>query len=151
MTAARQEALFGRLWTGDEKALELYQRINKIEPMDRAVRELGARAWLAGLRRQQTTFRSTLRPVELQDGVYKIHPIVDFTHEDVERYMAEHELPYHPLRARGYRSIGDQHSTRPVADGEDERAGRTLGARRECGIHLPRSHEANPSEEASSR
>jgi phosphoadenosine phosphosulfate reductase len=149
MTAARQEALFGRLWAGDEKALELYQRINEIEPMERAVRELGARAWIAGLRRQQTAFRSTLRPIELQDGVYKIHPIARFTHEDVERYMAEHDLPYHPLRALGYRSIGEVHSTRPVAAGEDERAGRALGARGECGIHLPRSLESR--DEATSR
>ena len=138
MTPARQEALFGRLWEGTERDVARYQRINKVEPMDRALRELGARAWLAGLRRQQTAFRSTLRPVELQNGVFKIHPILSFTRQDVQRYMAAHDLPYHPLLAQGYRSIGDVHSTRPVREGEDERSGRALGAHRECGLHLPR-------------
>jgi phosphoadenosine phosphosulfate reductase len=107
--------------------------------MERALRELGARAWLAGLRREQTSFRSSLRTVEFQDGVYKVHPILGFTREDVARYMAEHELPYHPLRDQGYRSLGDVHSTHPVAPGQSDRSGRSLGPRGECGIHLPRT------------
>lgn len=138
MTAARQEALYGQLWEGDEEQLRRYQEINKIEPMQRALRELGARAWLSGLRAEQTEFRAGLRKVEFQDGVYKIHPILDWSKDDVERYLDEHELPLHPLYAWGYRSIGDVHSTVPVApDEQDDRAGRRLGEKRECGIHLP--------------
>ncbi len=145
MTAARQEALYGKLWEGSPEDLARYQEINKVEPMDRALRELGARAWLAGLRKDQTDYRAGLRTVELQDGVYKVHPILEWTRDEVHEYMRSRELPYHPLTYFGYRSIGDVHSTSPVAPGEDERAGRNLGPSRECGIHLPRSPEANAS------
>ncbi len=142
MSAARQEALYGRLWDGDEAAQAKYQQINKIEPMDRALRELGATAWLAGLRRDQTEFRTGLRTVELVDGVYKVHPILGWSREDIARYMSAHALPYHPLYAYGYRSVGDVHSTTPTTVTQDPRDGRNLGEKRECGIHLPRTPEA---------
>jgi phosphoadenosine phosphosulfate reductase len=138
MTAARQEALYGKLYEGDERDLEHYLRINKVEPMDRALRELAPRAWLAGLRGRQNAFRAGLKKIELQGNVYKVHPILTWTDEDVHHYMRANDLPYHPLRKRGYRSIGDVHSTRATRDGEDARAGRRLGAHTECGIHLPR-------------
>lgn len=144
-TAARLEALFGRLWEGDDKDIERYGWITKVEPMDRALRELGARAWIAGLRRTQTEFRKQLRVVELQDGIIKVHPILAWSKEKVRRYMAEHDLPYHPLYRFGYRSIGDVHSTVPTAVDQDERDGRLLGPKRECGIHLPRTPEENAS------
>jgi phosphoadenosine phosphosulfate reductase len=139
MTAARQEALYGKLWEGGERGLEHYQRLNKIEPMDRALRELAPRAWVAGLRSRQTAFRAGLKKIELQGTVYKVHPILGWTDEDVHHYMRANDLPYHPLRKRGYRSIGDVHSTAPTREGEDARAGRRLGVHSECGIHLPRA------------
>jgi phosphoadenosine phosphosulfate reductase len=145
LTAARLEALHGRLWAGTEDDLEAYGRITKVEPMDRALRELGARAWLAGLRRSQTEFRSGLQHVTLQGGIYKLHPILAWSRDDVRRAMVEHDLPYHPLYHFGYRSIGDVHSTAPTQLGQDERDGRALGMKRECGIHLPRSPEENAS------
>jgi phosphoadenosine phosphosulfate reductase len=138
ITAARQEALYGKLWEGNEEQQAQYQQINKIEPMDRAIRELGAKAWIAGLRGKQNAFRSGLRPVELSGGVYKVHPILGWDQERIHRYLRSHDLPYHPLYRRGYRSIGDVHSTFPTQAGEDARAGRRLGAHSECGIHLPR-------------
>ncbi len=149
MTAARQEALFGRLWDGDEEELRRYQRINKLEPMQRALTELDAAAWLAGLRAEQTAFRAGLRKVELQDGTYKIHPILDWTKDEVEAYLDAHELPFHPLYAWGYKSIGDVHSTVPVDPDDDDRAGRRLGEKRECGIHLPGSEEEEASRKSS--
>ena len=139
MTAARQEALYGKLWEGGERDLENYQRINKIEPMDRALRELAPRGWIAGLRSGQTAFRAGLKKIELQGNVIKVHPILGWTSEDVHHYMRANDLPYHPLRKRGYRSIGDVHSTAPTRDDEGARAGRRLGAHSECGIHLPRA------------
>ncbi len=145
MTAARQEALFGRLYDGDEQDLRRYHQMNKIEPMQRALRELDAKAWLAGLRSDQTEFRAGLRKVELQDGTYKVHPILDWTKADVEAYMDAHDLPLHPLYVWGYKSIGDVHSTVPVEPDQDDRAGRMLGEKRECGIHLfgPEEEEAS--------
>ncbi|MFO0680981.1 MAG: phosphoadenylyl-sulfate reductase [Sandaracinus sp.] len=146
MTAARQEALYGRLWNGSEEDLAKYQQINKVEPMDRALRELGATAWIAGLRRDQTEFRAGLRVVEPQaDGLFKVHPILGWSKKDVRDYMLAHDLPYHPLYHYGYRSIGDVHSTTPTTLEQDERDGRHLGEKRECGIHLPRTPEANAS------
>jgi phosphoadenosine phosphosulfate reductase len=145
MTAARQEALYGRLWDQGDEGLDRYNQINKVEPMDRALVELKATAWIAGLRRDQTEFRAGLRPVELADGVYKIHPILAWSKADITRYMRENELPYHPLYHFGYRSIGDVHSTRPTTLDQDARDGRNLGQKRECGIHLPRTPEANAS------
>jgi len=139
MTAARQEALYGKSWEGGSGDLERYQRINKVEPMDRALRELAPRAWLAGLRSRQNAFRAGLKKIELQGNVYKVHPILGWTDEDVHHYMRANDLPYHPLRKRGYRSIGDVHSTVPTGEGEDARAGRRLGVHSECGIHLPRA------------
>lgn len=138
MTPARQEALYGKRWEGSKEDLDAYQYVNKVEPMDRALRELAPRTWIAGLRKHQTRFRQTLSPVELHRGVYKVHPILAWGEEDVAAYMREHELPYHPLYRRGYRSIGDEHSTFPTLEGEDPRAGRHLGEHKECGIHLPR-------------
>lgn len=138
LTAAHQEALYGKRYEGDRAAVEAYLQMNKVEPMNRALRELKPRAWLAGLRRHQTSFRKSLNPVEVEDGVYKVHPILNWSEEDVVHYMRAHDLPYHPLYKRGYRSIGDEHSTFPVLEGEDPRAGRNLGDHKECGIHLPR-------------
>ena len=138
VSAARQEALYGKLWEGDQADLERYQQLNKVEPMDRALRELAPLAWIAGLRKNQTSFRSGLRRVELKDGIYKVHPILNFDEEDVHRYLRSNDLPYHPLYRRGYRSIGDVHSTTPTREDEDPRAGRRLGVHSECGIHLPR-------------
>lgn len=141
MSAARQEALYGKLWEGDQQDLERYHQMNKVEPMDRALRELAPRAWIAGLRAKQTSFRAQLRPVELQDGVYKVHPILGWGEEEVYRYLRGNDLPYHPLYRRGYRSIGDVHSTFPTVEGEDPRDGRRLGVHTECGIHLPRTSQ----------
>jgi phosphoadenosine phosphosulfate reductase len=138
MSAARQQALYGKRWEGDADDQREYLQQNKVEPLDRALAELNPKAWLAGLRRHQTEFRKHLRPVELHKGSYKVHPILSWTEETAADYMAQHDLPYHPLHAKGYRSIGDEHSTFPVLEGEDSRAGRMLGVHRECGIHLPR-------------
>lgn len=139
ITPARQEALYGRLWQGTAQDLERYHYLNKVEPMDRALRELAPRAWISGVRRHQTAFRNQLRPVEPHQQQLKLHPILHWTPEDVRRYMSEHQLPYHPLFDQGYRSIGDVHSTRPTSADQDPRSGRLLGEHRECGIHLPRA------------
>ena len=143
MTTARQEALYGKLWDQGEAGVRRYLEMNKVEPMQRALRDLGVTAWMAGLRGSQTEHRRSLRKVELQDGRVKIHPILDWSAADVEAYLQEHDLPRHPLYDQGYRSIGDVHSTWPVAPEEDERAGRMLGVQKECGLHLPLTREQN--------
>ncbi len=135
LTSARLEAIHGQLWQGDPSALARYQRVTKVEPMQRALDELRPKAWLAGLRRSQTQHRSSLQHVERQGPYTKICPILDFTDDDVRRYLKEYDLPYHPLYEQGYRSIGDVHSTQPTLAGQDAREGRLLGDQRECGLH----------------
>jgi phosphoadenosine phosphosulfate reductase len=143
MTPARQEALYGKQWEQGELGVKRYLAMNKVEPMQRALKELNARAWIAGLRGSQTGHRSGLSKVGLQDGRVKIHPILDWSREQVDDYLKTHDLPRHPLYAEGYRSLGDFHSTIPVNPGDDERSGRFLGAKSECGLHL--SAEENSS------
>ncbi len=149
MSPARMEATHGRLWEQGLEGLNRYDQIRKVEPMQRALRELGVTAWLAGVRGQQTEHRASLRTVEKSGDVYKIHPILRWSREDVEGYLAAHNLPHHPLVAKGYQSIGDMHSTRPVDAGEDERAGRFRGLKTECGLHLPQTVEEAQSRDGS--
>lgn len=136
LTAAYQEALYGKLWEQGEEGIRRYLQINKVEPMKRALTELAPLAWLAGVRADQTEHRNGLRPVDAQDGRVKVHPILSWSASDVDDYMERHGLPYHPLYDQGYRSLGDWHSTLPTLPDQDPRDGRILGKKRECGIHL---------------
>ncbi|WP_013323028.1 phosphoadenylyl-sulfate reductase [Gloeothece verrucosa] len=138
VSPARMEALYGRLW--DQKnveALNQYDKLRKVEPMQRALRELKATAWLAGLRQDQTDHRKNLQRVALQNPYYKVHPILYWNSRDVYQYLTNHDLPYHPYFDQGYVTVGDWHSSRPLtADDESERDTRFHGLKQECGIHL---------------
>lgn len=109
--------------------------INKVEPMRRALS--GARAWVSGVRREQTAHRKELRVIEPQSsGLLKIHPMIHWTKERLWEYINRYRLPSHPLYSAGYLSIGCAPCTRPVSAGEDERAGRWAGTEKnECGLH----------------
>lgn len=134
-TAAQQEALHGKLWEQGLDGIERYNRINKVEPMNRAVKELGARAWLSGLRRTQSSSREERGVVEAQNKVTKIYPIIDWNDRDIYTYLTENDLPYHPLWDQGYVSVGDWHSTKKLGEGMREEETRFGGLRRECGLH----------------
>ena len=139
LSPARMEALYGKLWQkNDLEALNRYDYLRKVEPMNRALKELNATAILAGLRREQTDFRSSLQTVNLQGEQYKILPILSWNAKDIYYYLQEHNLPYHPLFDQGYVTVGDWHSSRPLmADDTSERASRFRGIKQECGLHLP--------------
>lgn len=145
MSPARQEALYGKLWEQGEEGVKRYLHINKVEPMQRAIRELGAEAWMAGVRAEQTEHRAGLRRIDEQDGRIKIHPILHWGTTEIDAYMERHDLPYHPMFEQGYRSIGDHHSTIPTTADMDPRDGRILGKTKECGLHLPLTEEQNQS------
>lgn len=134
-TPAQQEALEGKRWEAGLDGLKAYNFENKVEPMDRAVRELGASAWLAGLRRSQSSTREALQFVQVQNKITKIHPILDWDNRTVHRYLTEHGLPYHPLWDKGYVSVGDWHSSAPLQPGQTEEQTRFGGLKRECGLH----------------
>jgi len=135
LSAARQEALFGKQWEQGVEGLKRYNFINKVEPMERAVREIGATAWLAGLRRSQASTREGLKVIERQNRVTKIHPILDWDNRRVHRYLTENGLPYHPLWEQGYASVGDHHSSVRLGAGMTEEQTRFGGLKRECGLH----------------
>ncbi len=145
MSPARQEALHGKLWEQGEEGVNRYLQINKVEPMQRAMRDVGAEGWMAGLRSEQTEHRAGLRRIDRQDGRVKIHPILRWTDDEMTAYMERYDLPYHPMVQQGYRSIGDHHSTIPTTADMDPRDGRILGKTRECGLHLPLTEEQNQS------
>jgi len=129
------EARHGRLWEQGLDGIERYNRIHKVEPMQRALRELGVGTWFAGLRRSQSQSRSSTPVLQRRERRFKLHPIVDWSDRDVGRYLAQHGLPYHPLWEQGYISIGDTHTTRPLLDGMREEDTRFFGLKRECGLH----------------
>jgi phosphoadenosine phosphosulfate reductase len=152
ISPARMEALHGRLWeNGTVEAFNRYDAIRKVEPMQRALSELRATAWLTGLRSKQTEHRKTLNRVEMQENRYKLLPILHWGSKDVYDYLKAHDLPYHPLWQEGYVSVGDAHSSRPLAaDDTDERATRFNGLKQECGIHIPQTPEEAESLNSSS-
>ena len=139
LSPARMEAQYGKLWEQkDLEALNLYDRIRKVEPMQRALKELKATAWLAGLRSHQTEHRRTLSRIERQREQYKILPLLHWHSQNIYQYLTAHQLPYHPLFERGYVTVGDWHSSRPFNCGQDPSARDTRfqGLKQECGLHL---------------
>ncbi|KAI5285435.1 hypothetical protein KEM54_000574 [Ascosphaera aggregata] len=130
-----------RLWERDE---ELYDWVAKVEPAQRAYEELNVQAILTGRRRSQGAKRGDLNILEVDDaGLIKVNPLANWSFSQVRNYISENNVPYNELLDRGYKSVGDWHSTQPVKEGEDERAGRWKGqAKTECGIHNPRSRYA---------
>jgi phosphoadenosine phosphosulfate reductase len=132
---AWQETRFGKLWDQGLSGIERYNRINKQEPLDRALNELRASTWFAGLRRTQAKTRSRIFPIEFRRGRYKVHPLFDWSDRDIGRYLEKHHLPYHPLWKQGYVSIGDWHTTRSLAEVESPDQLRFFGLKRECGLH----------------
>ncbi|MEM9119404.1 MAG: phosphoadenylyl-sulfate reductase [Cyanobacteria bacterium P01_F01_bin.56] len=141
ISPARMEALYGQLWAShDVESFNKYDYIRKVEPMQRALQDLEATAWLAGLRADQTDHRKSLDVVTQQRDIYKISPILNWTAKDVYQYLQAYDLPYHPLFDKGYVSVGDWHSSRPLTmDDSRDRDTRFRGMKQECGLHLPQT------------
>ena len=137
LTPAWQESRYGMTWEQGVEGINRYNRMNKVEPMQKALEELGAGTWFSGLRRVQSASRKDLSVLGSQGDVTKVFPLVDWGDRDIHAYLKEHGLDYHPLWKKGYVSIGDTHTSRPL--GENESAENTcfLGLVRECGLHQP--------------
>ncbi|WP_111976965.1 phosphoadenylyl-sulfate reductase [Algibacillus agarilyticus] len=135
MSAAWQENSYGKLWEQGVEGIEKYNKMNKVEPMQRALKDLNAQVWFTGLRRDQSSSRSNLAILQISGGRYKFNPIADWTNRDVHFYLKEHNLPYHPLWDKGYVSVGDWHTSRPLELGMTEEETRFFGLKRECGLH----------------
>lgn len=117
---------------GTDRCCEL----RKVAPLDAALD--GRAAWLTGLKRVDAATRAAAPIVSWDPGrrLVKVNPLATWTDDDVAHYIADHDLPVHPLVAEGYLSIGCAPTTRPVSPGEDPRAGRWSGSgKTECGLH----------------
>lgn len=127
-----------RLWETNDT---LYDFVAKVEPAQRAYHELNVRAVLTGRRRSQGGKRGDLDVIEVDEtGLIKINPLANWNFDQVKSYIDSNNVPYNELLDKGYKSVGDWHSTSPVAASEDERAGRWKGTEKtECGIHNPLS------------
>ncbi|MBV2208051.1 MAG: phosphoadenylyl-sulfate reductase [Thermomonas sp.] len=134
--SAWMEARFGKLWENGGEGIARYNQLSKVEPMQRALEQLNVRCWHAGLRRNQASTRKNIAFLTLKDGRFKFHPIADWNEIDIGAYMLLHDLPEHPLAQKGYVSVGDVHTTRPLQPGMDIAQTRFFGLRRECGLHF---------------
>ncbi len=114
-------------------------QVRKVLPLRRALMNFSA--WVTGLRRDQWATRSNIRKVEIDHdhgGIVKLAPLADWTEDEVWDYIRTNDVPYNELYDKGYKSIGCAPCTRPVAEGQDPRAGRwwwETGAPKECGMH----------------
>jgi phosphoadenosine phosphosulfate reductase len=116
--------------------------VRKVEPLNRAL--AGARAWIAGLRADQSAHRNDMALVtaDVDRGLIKLNPLFDWTREQLQAFVAANDIPINPLHAKGFASIGCAPCTRPITPGEPERAGRWWWEdedQKECGLHSHRS------------
>ncbi|WP_421617702.1 phosphoadenylyl-sulfate reductase [Brevibacillus sp. TJ4] len=137
LTLAEQAAIHGdKLWASQP---DLCCQLRKVEPLDSALK--GAAAWMSGLRREQSPTRAHVQFVNRDERFQslKICPLIHWKWDEVWQYVRMFDLPYNPLHDQSYPSIGCAPCTRPVAAGEDSRAGRwaNLG-KTECGLHVPK-------------
>jgi phosphoadenosine phosphosulfate reductase len=134
-TVAEQDALHGpRL---HERDPDLCCSLRKVQPLAEAL--AGYTAWGSGVRRDEAASRASTKIVDwdTKRGMLKINPLAAWTQDDVDGYVARHQIPVNPLVELGFASIGCAPCTRAVAPGEDPRAGRWAGSTKtECGIHL---------------
>ncbi len=128
------------LWKTDTDAC---CHIRKVIPLDAALS--GFSAWLTGRKRFHGGDRMRLPVVEESEGKLKFNPLANWNKTDLDAYIAEHDLPEHPLVSFGYPSIGCWPCTSPVEEGGDIRSGRWAGSQKtECGIHTARAPGAAP-------
>lgn len=115
---------------------DLCCRLRKVVPMEKVL--TGVKAWLSGLRREQSPTRATVQYVNRDDKFQsiKVCPLIKWTWTEVWLYIKQFDLPYNVLHDHNYPSIGCAPCTRPVAPGEDFRAGRWADTgKTECGLH----------------
>ncbi len=135
VSAARMEAIHGRLWEQGKEGAEKYGILTKVEPMNRALRETGGDVWISGLRRAHSETRQERPFVEQQKNTLKAYPILDWADAQVDIFYHQNSLARHPLAEKGYVTMGDWHSTRPSTDGTANGT-RFNGDKYECGLHL---------------
>ncbi|CCH53035.1 phosphoadenosine phosphosulfate reductase [Fibrisoma limi BUZ 3] len=112
--------------------------IRKVQPLNRAL--AGNKIWITGIRAEQSQNRQGMTHLEWDGShnLFKFHPLMDWTFDQVKEYVRVNNVPYNPLHDRGFVSIGCQPCTRAIQEGEDFRAGRWWwedNSKKECGLH----------------
>lgn len=135
LTVAQQDEKYGKdLFARDAAAC---CKLRKMDPLKRALSGYGA--WFTGVRRDEAPTRGNTPLVAFDEthGLLKFNPVAAWSFDELIGYAAGHQVPVNLLLAHGYPSIGCEPCTRPVAEGEDPRAGRWAGlSKTECGIHI---------------
>lgn len=121
----------GHLWMSDP---DMCCHLRKVEPLERALR--GFQAWITGRKRFHGGLRAGLQSLEVADWRLKVNPLAGWSPDDIEAYVTARDLPPHPLKERGYTSVGCMPCTVLPKPGENARDGRWSGTgKTECGIH----------------
>lgn len=118
-------------------------QIRKLEPLERAL--AGQKAWITGLRREQSAARAEVPAIDTSEARAKVNPLADWTWGDVWHYIAVNQVDYNPLHDQFFPSIGCAPCTRAISLGEDFRAGRWWWedeAAKECGLHVKHEEKA---------
>jgi phosphoadenosine phosphosulfate reductase len=156
LSPARMEATYGRLWENEsDEAHQLYNTLRKVIPMETALNDLGAHIVLTGVRASQTKHRENLSFVNIEHQHadpdpsssasplppptrWKVCPLLDWDDDHVRDFFRQYRLPYHPLFEKGYRTVGDWHSSQPYdpVKHPNIRASRFHGRTQECGLHI---------------
>ena len=135
LSAEEIESRYGQIWEKGPEGLEQFHEIIRVEPLRRALRDLNPEIWIAGLRRSSSESRQKMTFLTRQDARFKFLPLLDWSDRDLGKYLQAHSLPYHPLWAQGYVSIGDRVTTKRLDEVSDPSQLRHFGWKRECGIH----------------
>jgi phosphoadenosine phosphosulfate reductase len=105
--------------------------INKVKPLDHIKKDY--KIWVSGLMKWQSDHRSGLNIFEEKESILKFYPLLDIDYTQRDQFIIDHHLPFHPLKSKGYSSIGCHHCTVP---GEDRQGRWNNSPKTECGLHL---------------
>jgi len=105
--------------------------LNKVKPLESLKAKYNV--WVSGLMKWQSDFRSSLDYFEERNDILKFYPLLDIGYEERDQFIKDHHLPFHPLKSKGYSSIGCSHCTQP---GENRSGRWNNSPKTECGLHL---------------
>ena len=110
--------------------------MNKIQPLEPVLASMDV--WINGIRADQNANRRNMAIEQrTPQGALRYHPMLNWSSKLIFNYISVHELPKHPLEAKGYLSVGCEPCTRKFDFDDSERGGRWFGMKRtECGLHI---------------
>ncbi|OGK45017.1 hypothetical protein A2957_01145 [Candidatus Roizmanbacteria bacterium RIFCSPLOWO2_01_FULL_38_11] len=107
-----------------EEKMEI-MRIAKINVINSIIDTYNIEVFMSGIRWDEHKARSKEKYFSKRSTHTRVHPILDFTFEDIWNYIKEYNVPYVGLYDKGYKSLGEAPFTKPVKDPKaPERAGR---------------------------